>query len=194
MSDIKSGKEAVVCRVLFDDSLAAMKIYKDPEHRNFTQVGAYLAGKHYKHESERRAVAKKNRFGKKLQHSNWVKREFFLLNKLFKAGASIPRPIAQIENTIVMELLGNAEEAAPRLSDITLDSIQAQDAYNKILKSIDLFWEEGIVHGDLSPYNVLWWKSKPYIIDFPQSIDIRQHPHPEELLERDKANIKKYFE
>jgi RIO kinase 1 len=193
VSNIKSGKEAVVCKVLFDGELAAMKIYKDPEHRSFTQVGAYLAGKYYKHGSERKAVAKNNRFGKKLRHDNWVKREFFLLQKLYKAGASIPRPIVQIGNAIIMELLGDERSNAPRLSDVALNESEARQSFDKILSSIRLFWKEGIVHGDLSAYNVLWWKSEPYIIDFPQSVDTRNHPEPEQLLERDMQNIAKYF-
>jgi RIO kinase 1 len=193
VSDIKSGKEAVVCKVLFDGELAAMKIYKDPEQRNFTQVGAYLAGKYYKHESERKAVAKNNSFGKKLKHDNWVKREFFLLQKLHKAGANIPKPIIQLGNAIVMELIGDQSSSAPRLSDVELNGKEAQQVLDKIVGSVKLFWKEGIVHGDLSAYNVLWWKSEPYIIDFPQSVDIRNHPNPEQLLERDMQNISKYF-
>ncbi len=193
LSDIKSGKEAVVYKVLFDGELAAMKVYKDPEHRTFTHVGAYLAGKYYKHASERKAVAKNNRFGRKLKHSNWVKREFFLLQSLFKVGARIPKPIALLDTAIVMQLLGDQDTVAQRLSDVELSDTDARAAYEKILATIQLFWEQGIVHGDLSAYNVLWWHAEPYIIDFPQAIDIRRHPEPEQLLERDRNNIARYF-
>jgi RIO kinase 1 len=155
ISEIKSGKEAVVYKVLFNNELAGMKVYKDPEHRNFTQVGSYLAGKYYKHESERKAVARNNRFGKKLKHDNWVKREFYLLQLLHKAGASIPRPIAQVGNAIVMGLIGDQDSIAPRLNDVELSTADARRAYEEILASVRLFWKEGIVHGDLSAYNVL---------------------------------------
>jgi len=193
LSNIKSGKEATVYRIMLDDDLAAMKIYKKPEERNFKNTEAYLSGKYYQKSSQRRAVQKNNKFAKNLKHKNWVNREFFMLQKLFDAGANIPKPILQIDDAIFMELLGDINTAAPRLHDIELIKNEAEETLNLVLKNIEIFWNFGIVHADLSEFNILWWKSKPYIIDFPQSIDRRTHPNPKEILDRDLKNIVKYF-
>jgi len=193
ISGIKSGKEAVVYRAKLDGRLVAMKVYKNPEERNFKNTGAYLLGKFYRRLSERRAVAKDNKFAKKLKHQNWVKREFSMLKKLYESGANIPEPILQIDEAIFMELLGDETSVAPSLCDIKLEKEEAKKAFNSVIKSIEIFWDFGIVHADLSEFNILWWNSRPYIIDFPQSIDRRTHPNPEELLDRDIKNVTKYF-
>lgn len=193
LSNIKSGKEATVYRVMLDDKLVAMKVYKNPEEINFKNSKEYLAGKFYKKPSERRAVEKNNKFAKKLIHKNWVKREFFMLEKLFNNGALIPKPILQVENAIFMELLGDINTVAPRLCDIKLSKEEAEKAFDLIINNIKIFWDLGIVHADLSEYNILWWKDNPYIIDFPQSIDVRTHPNSKEIFDRDLKNITKYF-
>ena len=192
-SNIKSGKEATVYRARLDNNLVAVKVYKKPEERNFKNTGAYLLGKYYRKASERKAVAKNNKFARKLKHENWVRREFFMLQKLFESGANIPQPILQIDDAIFMELLGDETIVAPRLCDIELDKIEAEKTFNFVIKSMEMFWDFGIIHADLSEFNILWWKSKPYIIDFPQSVDRRMHPNPKEILDRDIKNIVKYF-
>ena len=193
ISDIKSGKEAVVYSVLLNGELIALKLYKNPEERSFKNTNQYLLGKYYKNTSHRKAIEKGNKFSKKLKHENWVKREFFMLEKLYALGAKIPKPILHIENGIFMELLGDTETVAPRLSDLELTKTQAKKAFNKIIESMQIFWDFGIVHADLSQYNILWWKDEPYIIDFPQSINKKTHPNASELLERDLKNISNYF-
>ena len=192
-SNIKSGKEATVYRAKLNGHLVAVKIYKKPEERNFKNTGAYLLGKYFRRSSERRAVAKNNKFAKKLKHENWVRREFFMLQKLFKNGAKIPQPILQIEDAIFMELLGTENMVAPRLCDIELENSEAENAFNSVIKSMKTFWDFGIVHADFSEFNILWWKSEPYIIDFPQAVDKRMHPNPKEILDRDVKNVVKYF-
>lgn len=190
---IKSGKEASVFRALFDGDLVAMKVYKNPEERSFQHSDAYLAGKFYKSASERRAVAKRNAFGRKLKQENWIKREFSLLQKLDFAGAKIPRPIFQFDNVILMELLGDNEVVAKRLIDVDLKDQDVGSIFSSIIESMKIFWDFGIVHGDLSPYNILWWKSTPYVIDFPQAIDARTHPDVKAFLDRDLRNVIQYF-
>lgn len=192
-SNIKSGKEATVYRARLDGRSVAVKIYKNPQERSFRNTGAYLLGKYYRRASERKAIAKKNKFARKLKHENWVKREFFMLQKLFKNGANIPEPILQIDDAIFMELLGDENSVAPRLCDIELEKSEAEKAFSSVIKSMETFWNFGIVHADLSEFNILWWKSKPYIIDFPQSVDKRMHPNPREILDRDIKNVVKYF-
>lgn len=193
ISNIKSGKEAVVYKVLLDNKLVAMKLYKNPEERSFKNAGQYLEGKHYQKASEKKAIEKGNKFSKKLKHDNWIRREFFMLEKLYDLGAKIPQPILQIDNAIFMELLGNEDDIAPRLCDIKLTSSEAKKAFQSIIKSILIFWNFGIVHADLSEYNILWWNNKPYIIDFPQSVNKQSNPDSLRLLERDLKNITKFF-
>lgn len=193
LSDIKSGKEAVVYRVLLDGDIVAMKMYKKPEERDFKNTALYLEGKYYRKPSERRAAVKGGAFARKLRHENWVKREFFMLKKLFDSGASIPRPILQIDDALFMELLGNRNAVAPRLCDVNLDVGEAKQVFDEIIRNVEIFWNEGIVHADLSAFNILWWNSSPYIIDFPQSVDRRMHPNARELLDRDLENVARYF-
>jgi RIO kinase 1 len=193
ISHIKSGKEAEVYRALLDGELVAMKVYKKPEERDFKNTGEYLTGKFYKTPSHKKAIEKNNEFSKKLRHSNWVKREFQMLQELFEVGASIPKPLLQIDDAIFMELLGDDEVVAPRLSDVRLTAEEAKDAFDHIIASIEVFWNYGVVHADLSAFNILWWESKPYIIDFPQAVDVQTHPNARELLQRDLDNVIKYF-
>jgi len=192
-SVIKSGKEATVYRVFLNGELVAMKVYKNPEERDFKNASRYLEGKNYLKPSHRKAVAKGNRFSKKLKYENWVKREFFLLEKLYKLGAKIPKPILQIESAIFMELLGDAENAASRLCEVELTKKEAEKAFRSVIETVLIFWNFGIVHADLSEYNILWWHKEPYIIDFPQAVDKRTHPNPSELLVRDLKNITRFF-
>lgn len=193
ISHIKSGKEASVFRVLLNGELVAMKMYKSPGERSFKNDDSYLAGKFYKTASERRAVAKKNKFGRALKYDNWIKREFFLLQKFYEAGASLPRPIIQIGNAVFMQLLGDRDEIAPRLVDVELTADEAARAFETILSAVKIFYDLGVVHGDLSAYNILWWESRPYIIDFPQSIDVRLNPDAHSVLVRDLENVMSYF-
>ncbi len=193
VSNVKSGKEATVYRVLLDNKLAAMKLYKNPEARSFTNTGLYLMGKYYKNPSHKKALAKNNKFAKKLKFENWVKREFVLLEKLYSLGAKIPKPILQIDNAIFMEFLGSNEIVAPKIRDVALKIDEAEKAFTAIIKTMVIFWNFGIVHADLSEYNILWWNNEPYVIDFPQSIDKRTHPNAEDLLNRDLQNITKFF-
>ena len=190
---IKSGKEATVYRAILDGKGVAMKLYKPPEERTFRNTDAYLLGKFYKNTSERKAIKKKNTFGKKLLHANWIRREYFMLEKLFSLGASIPKPILHIESAIFMELLGNETETAPRLCDMRFSEDDASSTLDTVLESMRIFWEFGIVHADLSEYNILFWKGKPYIIDFPQAINRKEHPNAEEMLIRDLRNVMKFF-
>lgn len=193
VSNVKSGKEATVYKVLLNDKLVAMKVYKKPEERSFKNTGQYLMGKYYKKPSERKAVAKGNKFTKKLKHQNWVRREYFMLEKLYELGAKIPKPILHIEDAIFMEFLGNQDFVAPRLCDVILAKNEAENAYKKVLDTMIVFWNFGIVHADLSEYNILWWNNEPYIIDFPQALDKKTNPNADEILDRDLRNITIFF-
>lgn len=189
---IRQGKEATIFLVNYQEKTLALKVYIDPKMRSFQKKNEYIEGKFLNKLSERKAVIKGNKFAKDLLHKNWVRREFYLLDKLSKAGATVPRIFEWTTESILMEYIGD-EIVAPRLIDIELDIVQAKSAFESVLQDIEKFLECGIVHGDLSAYNILWFKEKPWIIDFPQAIDIRQNSHIEEFLKRDLDNVIRYF-
>lgn len=147
-----------------------------------------------KNRSEARAMSGGNMVGKRIAHDKWIRREYYMLEKLYSLGCSIPKVIANRKDTILMEYIGEKDTPAPRLSDVTITVDQARKTFDSILENIRLFYKSGIVHGDLSEYNILYWNDTPYIIDFPQSIDIRNHPQVSEMLERDVRNVCKYFD
>lgn len=193
LRQVKSGKEAVVHLVTNGMNSYALKVYKNPEYRLFKDNKQYIEGKFYRKPSVRKAVSKSSKFGKKFVNNLWIKREFYLLQKLNNLGVLVPKAYEWTENTILMEFIGN-KEPAPRLIDIQLTEIQAKKALDTIVQILKVFLDNGIIHGDLSAYNILYWKEKPYIIDLPQSLDARNNPNKEEFLIRDVNNLSSYFE
>jgi len=191
---IKSGKEATVYFVESGGVPYALKVYKDPERRAFQKNHEYLEGQFYRRHSFRKAIAKKNKFGKKLLHQSWVKREFGILRALNERGASVPTVYDWTPTSILMEFIGDDGVPASRLVDVALGPDEAEGALGAIMESVELFLKIGVVHSDLSAYNILWWKGKPYVIDFPQAVDVRNNPNTAKLLQRDIDNVKRYFE
>lgn len=189
---VKSGKEATVFVVSFQGKPLALKVYIDPEVRAFKNNQTYLEGKYFRSPSERKAVLKQNKVGKRMLHKSWIRREFFLLQKLHQMGANVPKVYEWSSESILMDFIGD-EYVAPRLIDTELTPEQARESFEAVLKDVELMLECGIVHSDLSAYNILWWKDKPWIIDLPQAVDIRQNPNKEDLLKRDLNNIINYF-
>lgn len=189
---VRQGKEATVFVVSFQGKPLALKVYIDPKFRGFQKNQTYTDGKFYRKPSERRAVAKRNKFGKAMLHKNWVRREFFLLDRVAKLGAIVPKIYDWTPESILMEFIGD-DFVAPRLADIQLDKTASKSAFESILHDVELLLECGVVHGDLSAYNVLWWQDKPWIIDLPQAVDIRRNPHKNELLKRDLDNVMHHF-
>ncbi len=198
---IRTGKEAVVYRVrvsestdaALKDKLAALKVYKDPEQRSFQKNETYLEGKFYTRPSVRNAISKGNQFAKKFLYNSWVKREYSLLQHLNKKGAVVPQVYSFAASSVLMEFIGDEEVTAPRLIDAELELSDARAAFDAIIDTTKKFLSLGVVHADLSPYNILWWEHTPYIIDFPQTIDVKQNPNVEQLLRRDVDNVAMYF-
>lgn len=195
---IKTGKEAEIYLAAVDGKSYALKVYKNPDFRSFQDNLDYTVGKYYRKPSIRKAVRKRTKFGKRFLHKAWVRREAYLLNELKEMGANVPEVVDHTSNSILMELIGEGGDLAPRLIDIDLPKPEAQKAFETVLKHIKLFLECGIIHGDLSAYNILWWNNQPYIIDLPQALDIRSNPNKERVLRRDIDNVigyfKKYFD
>lgn len=189
ISAIKSGKEADVWLVQVKDVNYALKVY-DPKVQMST-TGQYTEGQWINESSLRKAVKQKTKVGRELQQKLWTKREYYLLKKLFKKGAIVPRVFDFTDSAILMQYLGDETSFAPRLIDIKLTDSERGKAIAIIEENVKLFLDNGIVHGDLSAYNILWWDKKPWIIDFPQAVDIRHNINWKQFYERDVQSVKK---
>jgi RIO kinase 1 len=196
---LKSGKEATVCccraHPNLGGGLLAAKIYKPLEHRSFKNDQRYRDGKGY-HAGKQmpggrfgRALANKSDFGRQVQLGTWINYEWETINHLHDIGADVPRPIAQSGDAILMQYIGDDQTPAPQLRALRLLPHQANHVYQRILHNIQLLLTHNHIHGDLSPFNILYWKDEPIMIDFPQSVDPRENPRSFELLSRDIENV-----
>jgi len=141
----------------------------------------------------RRAVQKKTRFGQRAHLGIWAISEYETLQALSAAGADVPRPIAHSSDAVLMDYIGDAGDPAPTLNRVDLDHQSAIELFQQLIANIELFVRCDRVHGDLSPYNVLYWQGGVKIIDFPQASDPRFNPNSRMLLERDLVNICNHF-
>ena len=189
LAKLPSGKEATLYLVQCDEYVRALKVYTVLEQRGFQQMKGYIAGKFYKKSSDRKAVGKWNRYGKNLAHENWIKREYSILKRVHSLGIPAPKVYFRLSTGILMDYIGDEHSPAPKLSDLDCTQEQRMIFGSVILGYIEHLWNGGIVHGDLSPFNVLYYQGTLILIDFPQSIDIRTHPEPETYKERDRATI-----
>ena len=194
---VKSGKEATVycCRAhpSTGRELLAAKIYRPRDHRGFKNDAVYQEGRVITNGQVRRAVQKKSRFGREMQFGMWVNHEFETLTALSRVGADVPQPVARTQNAILMEYFGDRERAAPSLGGSELSQEEARAVFNSLLRNIELWMAHNYVHGDLSPYNVLYWQGQAKIIDFPQAVDPRFNGNSLSLLTRDIENISRHL-
>lgn len=190
LNKLKSGKEADSWLVKSEGQLLVLKVYT---YASLSTRAKNTEGQWISEPSLRKAVRQKTKVSRDLQQRLWTKREYYLLKKLHRQGAIVPSVLGFTDNAILMQYLGNEQIAAPRLIDIKLDDSIKQAVLAKIEESIQLFLDNGIVHADLSAYNILWWSDQPWVIDFPQAIDIRHNPNWEEMYERDLSNVRSYF-
>ncbi|MGI9149537.1 MAG: RIO1 family regulatory kinase/ATPase [Chloroflexota bacterium] len=196
---IKSGKEATVycCRAgpALKVDLVAAKVYKARAFRSFRDDSIYREGRVILDARARRAAGKRTPFGHKVQSALWTNHEWDVLRTLHPAGADVPEPIAQSAGAIVLEFVGDAGSAAPVLKDVRLTTTEAEALFERLLDNVQLWLAYNIVHGDLSPYNVLY-RGKGYgtVIDFPQAVDPRSNTNAFQLLLRDIENLARFFE
>jgi RIO kinase 1 len=196
---VKGGKEGTVycCRggPMAGAELVAAKIYHPLERRGFRNDAVYQEGRLRgpRVRRERLAMSKKSGFGRRVQFGVWVNSEFENLRMLHQAGADVPCPIARGESAVLMEFIGDAGQAAPPLAAVELARTDARALFERILRNVALWLERDRIHADLSPYNILYWRGAITVIDFPQAIDARFNPSAHALLERDLANVCRYF-
>jgi RIO kinase 1 len=195
---LKTGKEAdvhLIERQLGDEvNVLAAKRYRKFEDRLFRNDARYRAGRRTGESRLDKAMAEGNRAGMAFRARLWLATEFETLCRLWSAGVPVPYPVQKLGNELVIELIGSAEEAAPRLVHAHLDRAEAADAWTQLVDAMHAMVRCGVVHGDLSPYNILWDAGRVVIIDFPQSVDPIAHPEGLALLERDVGNVVTWFE
>ena len=195
---IKSGKEASVhlCRAnrrATGEDLVALKLYHPLSQRDFRDDGLYRDGEWIKERRIRVALEKKTAFGREVQGGIWVNREWETLGALAAGGVPVPHPIARTDEAILMTYVGAEELAAPQLREHRPDRDEAEDLFAQVLNAVELMLFHNVVHGDLSPYNVLVWHGRVTVIDLPQAVDPRTNRHAQALLERDVRLICDHF-
>jgi RIO kinase 1 len=191
---LMSGKEATVYVVRCGEETRCAKVYKDAEQRSFRQAASYQEGRKVKNSRQARAMEKRTSYGRKMQEEVWQNAEVDALYRLAAAGVRVPRPYLCFEGVLLMDLVMDADgNAAPRLNDIELSEALALDYHAQLLRQVVLMLCAGIVHGDLSEYNILVDESGPVIIDLPQAIDAAGNTEAGVMLERDVANLATYF-
>lgn len=203
VGQLKAGKEAqvYVCRAHPDTGyeLLAAKVYKSREFRSFQGETTYLEGRaslmrgRARSSSVTRAIERRSRAGRALLESTWVRREYAVLRRMRGAGARVPEPLAVAGRAVLMAYVGDEETAAPRLQAVELPIDVATSFREILLQEVELFLRADLIHGDLSPYNVLVWRGEPWIIDVPQAVDAPVHPDGGSLLRRDICNLTRYF-
>jgi RIO kinase 1 len=191
---LMSGKEATVYVVHSKGEVRCAKVYKDAATRSFSQQAQYQEGRKSKNSRQARAMEKNSRYGRKELEGAWQNAEVDALRRLAAAGVRVPKIYSYFSGVLLMELVVDAHgDVAPRLNDIRLTPVQARENHRTMITQIVLMLCAGLVHGDLSEYNVLAGDDGLVIIDLPQAIDAAGNNNASKLLERDVANMTAYF-
>jgi len=191
---LKSGKEAAVYVVLSEGEIRCAKVYKEVNQRGFHKQAQYQEGRKVRNSRQARAMEKNTRFGRKQQEEVWQNAEVDALYRLAAAGVRVPQPYNFVEGVLLMELVTDEHgSAAPRLNDLELSREQALEYHGLLIKEVVRMLCAGLVHGDLSEYNILVDANGPVIIDLPQAVDAAANNNAARMLERDVDNLADYF-
>ena len=191
---LMSGKEAAVYVVRCAGEVRCAKVYKEPEKRSFRQAVQYTQGRNVKNSRRARAMEKGTRYGRKEIEEAWQNAEVTALHRLAAAGVRVPQPYNFLDGVLLMELVTDPQgNAAPRLNDLELTPGQAREFHAVLIRQVVRMLCAGIVHGDLSEYNVLVDAAGPVIIDLPQAVDAAGNIGAGAMLERDVDNLTAYF-
>jgi RIO kinase 1 len=194
LRQLKSGKEASVYVVACGDQIRCAKLYKDAEHRGFHKLAAYQEGRKARGSRDARALARRGRHGRKMQETEWTNAEVTALYRLAHAGVRVPTPYGVYDRVLLMELVVDAQgHPAPRLNDVAMSAEQARLWHAFTIKQIVRMLCAGLIHGDLSEYNVLLDAGGPVIIDLPQAVSAASNNNAFSMLERDVNNMRAAF-
>ena len=187
---LKSGKEAAVYVVRRGDEVCCAKVYKDMGQRSFQKRVQYQEGRKTRGSREARAMGKATRFGKREAEAAWKSTEVDALYRFHDAGVRVPRPYGFYGGVLVMELVADAEgHNAPRLGEVELTPEQARDFHARLVREVARMLCCGLIHGDLSEYNVLVAPDGPVVIDFPQVVNAAGNNQARAMLRRDVNNL-----
>ncbi|MGZ5032934.1 MAG: PA4780 family RIO1-like protein kinase [Usitatibacter sp.] len=191
---LMSGKEAMVFVVRCGAETRCAKVYKEADKRSFRQAVDYTENRKTKNSRQARAMAKGSRFGKQAQEKAWQSAEVDALYRLAAAGVRVPKPYNFHEGVLLMELVTDEEgNAAPRLNDVEFTPGLARTFHAALIREVVRMLGAGLIHGDLSEFNVLAGADGPVIIDLPQAVDAAGNNHAKRMLERDVANLRNFF-
>ena len=191
---LMSGKEATVYVVRCGDEVRCAKVYKEANQRSFRQNVDYTEGRKTKNSRQARAMQKGSRYGREVQEQAWQSAEVDALYRLASAGVRVPQPYNFYEGVLLMELVTDVDgHAAPRLNDVELSPEEARKHHATLITEVVRMLCAGIIHGDLSEFNILLGSEGPVIIDLPQAVDAAGNNQAQALLERDIDNLSHYF-
>ena len=209
---LKTGKEAEVFiverRTLDGDhaQLLAHKRYRPMKvgkgeiqglgftrSRTFTNDVLYHEGRRLRYSRDQRAVERMTDYGKHLLAERWPGQEMDTLQQAFDAGVTVPYPVEFTGDGMLMQLLGDEDGAAPRLVNARLTTDELAGAYDQLLRELSALTRASLVHADLSPFNVLWWQDRLWLIDFPQAVDLINNPHGFDMLHHDVVTMCTWF-
>ncbi|HLZ09044.1 MAG TPA: RIO1 family regulatory kinase/ATPase, partial [Chloroflexota bacterium] len=189
VAQVKGGKEANVYRCVAHPrtgfELLAAKVYRPRQFRNLSNDQLYREGRQVltgdgrpaKATDQRimRALGKKTAFGVQIGHTSWLMHEYTTLERISRAGGAVPRPVSANENALLMTYQGDARQAAPSLQEVRLGRREAAPLFREVLRNVELLLQHGLIHGDLSAYNILYWEGEVTLIDFPQVTEVRSN-------------------
>ncbi|NML85507.1 PA4780 family RIO1-like protein kinase [Polaromonas sp.] len=191
---LMSGKEAMVYVVRCGDETRCAKIYKEASQRSFRQAVDYTENRKVKNTRQARAMAKGTKFGRQASEAAWQSAEVDALYRLADAGVRVPKPHNFCDGVLLMELVTDEHgDAAPRLNDVAFTPGQARAHHATLLTEVIRMLCAGVVHGDLSEFNILLAADGPVIIDLPQAVDAAGNNHANRMLLRDVANLRHFF-
>ena len=191
---LMSGKEAMVFVVRCGDETRCAKVYKEANKRAVRQAVDYTENRKTKNSRQARAMAKGSKFGRESQEAAWQSAEVDALYRLAAAGVRVPKPYNFHEGVLLMELVTDADgNAAPRLNDVEFTPEMAVKYHEALIREVVRMLAAGVIHGDLSEFNILVSSEGPVIIDLPQAVDAAGNNHAPAMLERDVGNLRHYF-
>ena len=191
---LMSGKEAQVWLVESGGERRVAKIYKEASQRSFRQRASYTEGRRVRDSRQQRAMDRKSKFGRAQLESAWKSAEVDAIYRLRDAGVRVPEPFDFVDGVLVMELVADHRgEPAPRLCDVTLSRDEAREIFDILVREVVKMLCAGVVHGDLSDFNVLMGQDGPVIIDFPQWLDAAHNRNARQMLIRDVDNLQSFL-
>jgi len=191
---LMSGKEAAVFVVRCGSEIRCAKVYKEAVKRSFKQAVLYQEGRKVRNSRRARAMEKGSKFGRDQQESAWQNAEVDALYRLAAIGARVPTPYGCFDGVLLMELVTDDDgDVAPRLNDVSMSADQAREDHATVMEYVKLMLCAGLVHGDLSEFNVLVDAYGPVIIDLPQAVDAAANNNARKMLDRDVRNMTEYY-